>query len=83
MDELISRKALIKALDYARLHNIGVRDAVKSVPTVDAVKVVRCKDCDNNDGMYGAGSVWCNKLERGIMENCFCSFGVQKEEHND
>lgn len=45
MDELISQKALIKALDYARLHNIGVRDAVKSVPTVDAVKVVRCKDC--------------------------------------
>lgn len=33
---LISRRALIKTLDHARLHGIGIRDAVKSVPDEDA-----------------------------------------------
>ena len=37
---LISRRALIKTLDHARLHGIGVRDAVKSVPDEDA-EIVR------------------------------------------
>lgn len=43
MAELIDRAALLKALDYARTHNIGVRDAVKSVPIIDAEPVVHAR----------------------------------------
>lgn len=43
MADLIDRAALLKALDYARTHNIGVRDAVKSVPIIDAEPVVHAR----------------------------------------
>ena len=38
--DLISRSKLLAALDHARTHGIGVREAVKSVPTEDA-EIVR------------------------------------------
>lgn len=45
MSELIERAALLAALDYGRTHNAGVRQIVSEAPTVDAVSVVRCRDC--------------------------------------
>lgn len=49
MADLIDREALWQALDYARTHNIGVRDAVKSVPIIDAAPVVHAKWVVNTD----------------------------------
>jgi hypothetical protein len=60
MDDTISRRAAIKAIDdlpncyngysdtYDKAYNIGVMAAiakVKRMPTIDAVPVVLCKDC--------------------------------------
>lgn len=53
--------------------------AVENAPTIDAVKVVRCKDCrfliDRNDGTYGC--------YRHFVEECklddYCSYGEEYE----
>lgn len=49
MDELISRDAALACFkpDFKcpLWHFTGIRVALENVPTVDAVPVVRCKDC--------------------------------------
>lgn len=53
---------------------------IEEAPTIDAVEVVRCKDCRHwhDDG-------YCNKWDNGpghpeVWENDFCSFGERREE---
>ena len=43
-------------------------------PTVDAVEVVRCKDCVS----YG-GTGWCCEHDTCMEENDFCSYGERRE----
>lgn len=49
-------------------------------PTVDAVEVVRCKDCIryNTDGCAN-GFGWCEAYNNGRMDNDFCSFGAKMD----
>ena len=67
-----------------------VRQFIKEMPTVDAVEVVRCKECKYFDKLFkGEGVV--NKIgtchlrdEEGIETaqvcNDFCSYGERREE---
>ena len=58
------------------LDNIEV--TIENQPTVDAVEVVRCKDCTHWDGC-----ICRNPL--GLMlseQNCFCSYGERKGNEN-
>jgi hypothetical protein len=53
-------------------------DLICSAPTVDAVEVVRCKDCKHLEitGCYGE----CNKGYMGIVKPWdFCSYGERKD----
>ena len=55
--------------------------AVECQPTVDAVEVVRCKDCKNCDD---EGFCWYWKYEPGMRPNTvdaddFCSYGERRE----
>lgn len=43
-------------------------------PTVDAVEVVRCRDCVCNE------DAWCYVQEHRVAENEFCSWGERREE---
>ena len=58
-------------------------DAVDSAPTVDAVEVVRCKDCSKRSDYIGcvAGVLYCTKLSRFMVDNDFCSYGERGSEH--
>ena len=63
-----------------------IRMAVREQRTVDAVRVVRCKDCrhyDNSEGIY-----WCHLNSKffpggldwhGFPEDGFCSYGERKD----
>lgn len=61
-------------------------DALQDTPTVDAVEVVRCKDCkwfaDNNDGdWFGC---WLFQTSQIIPEDTpkpddYCSYGERKD----
>ena len=59
-----------------------VEETVKSAPTIDAVPVVRCKDCvyyqDNNDGYPHDGCRWRSDETPDATD--FCSFGEKKDE---
>lgn len=64
----------------------GLLGLIKKAPTVDAVPVVRCKDCkwfaDNNDGeWYGCQmfQVVLSTPEDAPKPDDFCSYGERKE----
>lgn len=46
-------------------------------PTVDAVEVVRCKDCFENDDGF------CYVHGHGIRDDEFCSWGVKEKKSSD
>ena len=50
-------------------------------PTIDAVPVVRCKDCSNTtevDGYMGT-VLYCHVCDRDVDEEHFCSYGKRKD----
>lgn len=62
----------------------------ESAPTVDAVQVVRCKDCKYGMTAYGIADGWvfCSKpyTERGNAmhrTDWFCADGVRKEQDDE
>ena len=57
----------------------GWEDALenlKNAPTVDAVPVVRCKDCKYRDGTPGQPNILCAQMH----EDDFCSYGERRED---
>lgn len=61
--------------DYAFLMN-----EMKKEPTVDAVEVVRCKDCKHNSLNRIIGNAYCD-LGIGIYQlDDYCSRGERKED---
>lgn len=50
-------------------------------PTVDAVEVVRCKDCKNCSHDKIFGHYWCNRMHSTykVKPDDFCSYGKRKE----
>lgn len=52
---------------------------IQKIPTVDAVEVVRCKDCKYHEDEE-IGMVYCqNALGGWVGENWFCADGKRKE----
>ena len=52
---------------------------LREAPTVDAVEVVRCKDCK---WLYDEMDDYCCRSHRGLVricENSFCSYGERKD----
>lgn len=56
------------------------RYVVECAPTVDAVEVVRCKDCK----FFVKAKDWfaCQKWYMDIRKDDFCSYGERKEDGN-
>lgn len=64
------------------------RNMVDNAPIVDAVVVIRCKDCRNHrelnrkdrlESGYAEGVVWCMNRSDGVWADGFCSDGEPKE----
>ena len=51
-------------------------------PTVDAVEVVRCKDCKHYDKRYALtpGGIWCAYWGVDPLADDFCSYGERRTE---
>lgn len=65
MDDLISREALLDCMPKDdQLMSIYVRRCICDAPAVDAVEVVRCKDCVNMGKRL--------PLPKGYKEGCGC-----------
>ena len=78
--DLISRADAIEAVEN-NSYGMGSRasiGAIKALPSVVAVQVVRCKDCKwNMDDYMGT---WCSRLRgsHGTKADDFCSYGERK-----
>ena len=56
------------------------REDIDKIPTVDAVEVVRCKDCDHRADVLDCGNYLCNRKMIGMVRpDDFCSFGERRE----
>ena len=61
----------------------GFRNAIGDAPTVDAVEVVRCKDCRYRIFDNVTQEWFCNSVHSGFVYakcNDFCSYGERKTE---
>ena len=78
---LIDADKFILALMDAALSSVDedtILDLVDSVPTVDAVPVVRCKDCKHH---YDCGVHFCDRLGMDCPDDSdfSCSYGDRKD----
>ena len=58
------------------------KHSIDAMPTVDAVQVVRCRDCKNNPDLKTRtkNMLWCRKWQKEVRKTDFCSYGERKEE---
>lgn len=56
-------------------------ETVKKMPTVDAVPVIRCRECSHLQGAYlGDYHAWiCMKLHRQVWEHNYCCWAERKK----
>lgn len=61
---------------------------IDEAPTVDAVPVIRCKNCSNHrelnredtqEDQYIEGVLWCKQWNEGVFPDDFCSYGCKRE----
>lgn len=96
-NDLISRSDLLELLEEQYKHNLhfhkreraagfqGAYQLVYDAPAVDAVPVVRCRDCKWGNNYDHDCNKWeCSRsLGSGrIREDDYCSYGVKKELDN-
>ena len=61
-----------------------VEDAIQDMPTVDAVEVVRCKDCKYSDENWRRVSVrWLPCMDVRTGSNWFCGSAERKDGEAD
>ena len=90
---LIDADALYDEIEYDALFSVqtakDIVELIFSTPTVDAVEVVRCKDCFYSEPLsdcmkkqYGDNVVRCNHPHFGLnlmKKELFCCFGEHKD----
>ena len=91
-DYPISKEAVQKmlidlrsSLGNERYISIGISMALHKLdgfPQMDAVSVVRCRECKNfrRDAQAKLGFRWCYKWDNIVLETDFCSYGERREE---
>ena len=87
MNDLISRSALIERIEK-RLKNsmiIGwLRSIIDDAPAVDAVEVVRCKDCKFRKSAFNGEDYFCTVWDADesetayVTDDDFCSYGERR-----
>lgn len=90
MSKYIERDAAVKAAIYGaddwdggfnRSREMYIEKAINNVPTVDAVPVVRCKDCKfNYSNQFPYDGLACQKfIDLPIREDFFCAYGAKAD----
>ena len=66
-----------------KYHKTAVWDSwleINSAPTIDAVPVVRCKDCKHYNTIgCSKGFGWCESMDRGVSDDFYCANGTKME----
>ena len=83
VSEHVTTVSVCPTAEWARgktaMKEIGLED-IKNASTVDAVQVVRCKDCINAYSSEYKGYIKCTAFGRGglLLEDWFCADGRRK-----
>ena len=54
-------------------------DDLKKAPTVDAIEVVRCRDCKYSEPCKPHKKIWCPRIGRYLNADFYCAEGVKKD----
>ena len=79
MADLIDRKELRDALYEADAVTMQGVKIINQFPAVDAVEVVRCRDCKRWEPHCNGKAGICEKRKGVARANDFCSYGERKE----
>ena len=83
-DEL-AKKWTIESPKPYNTDAVEVLDSIREAPTVDAVPVVRCKDCKHKgwvqEPCHGKSVDYCKVWDCTLrnLETTFCSYGERKD----
>lgn len=73
---------LEKERDAALSELKRTKTMLENAPTVDAMEVVRCKECRNaRESNTQIGLKWCNRFSNIMRDFDFCSFGERRTDH--
>ena len=77
---LIDADALPKEISWDKIENTAFWETINEQPTIDAVPVIRCKDCKHRhlDGM-----IWNCPFGLSGGEDFFCAYGAKDGDSND
>ena len=86
--DLISRSAVLDKMGKFPLcfaYGDGVKDCwdvVTNAPAVDAVPVVRCKECEYTDTEVGLpdGALYCNEWNSVVRSHWYCCRGARMDD---
>ena len=80
---LIDADALYDEIEYDALFSVqtakDIVELIFSAPTVDAVEVVRCRECKYSDKDTG-NLVYCTEYQTGKVIDGFCNLGKRRDD---
>ena len=88
MDDLISREAAVRALASSNGDYLDALERFERLPAVDAVPVVRCRDCKYGEPTKNARGeavikceeiCWLCRLPRLMEPDWFCADGERRD----
>ena len=75
---LIDADALLDTLDCSD-RDLWTKYTIDEAPTIDAVPVVRCRDCRHRSDEMSNGCWFCNHKMLGLIRpDDFCSYGEKR-----
>ena len=97
MTEYIERQTMLEDFESCNRSNPKwtpqrVKTLIVRQQTVDAVPVIRCRDCkysrelnheDPKERQFIEGCVWCMNWEYGVFPDDYCSNAKKKEDENN
>ena len=69
-------------INFGAVTRFTIKSILKDAPTIDAVPVVRCKDCKRSawrQSPFGIRTFACELLCADIKPDDFCSYGERKD----
>ena len=82
MDEYIKREEAIEVVKHAWAKRLEPSQYIEIIPAVDAVPVVRCRDCKHRGTDYCIFHIKGEPADEELLrklDNDFCSYGKRKE----
>ena len=56
-----------------------VCEDIGNAPTVDAIEVIRCRDCKYSEPCKPHKKIWCPRIGRYLNADFYCAEGAKKD----